>query len=143
LIIPNANLSYTLQNESYSLMSAMELINDEYASWDLTYYMNGLIFNRIPLIRKLNWREIITFKGMFGNLSDKNRPDPMNTGSLLNFPYRDGEYHYMTSVPYMEVAFGIENIFKVLRIDYVRRLTYTDLPGVDKWGIRIKFHIQF
>ena len=143
LIIPNANLSYTLQNESYALMNAMEFFNDEYASWDLTYYMNGLIFNRIPLIRKLNWREVITFKGMFGNLSDKNRPDPLNTGTLFKFPYEDDKYHYMSSTPYMELAFGIENIFKVLRIDYVRRLTYTNIPGIDKWGIRIRFHVQF
>lgn len=143
LIIPNANLSYTLQSESYSLMNPMEFFNDEYASWDLTYFMNGLIFNRIPLIRKLNWREVVTFRGMFGNLSDKNRPDPLNTGSLFNFPYSDDMYHYMTSTPYMEVAFGIENIFRVLRVDYVRRLTYTDIPGIDKWGIRIKFHMQF
>ena len=143
LIIPNANLSYTIQKESYSLMRAMEFFNDEYASWDLTYYMNGLIFNRLPLIRKLNWREVITFKGMYGNLSDKNRPDPLNTGSLFKFPYESNEYHYLGSIPYMELAFGIENIFKVLRVDYVRRLTYTDLPGVDKWGIRIQFHIQF
>lgn len=143
LIIPNANLSYTLQSESYALMNAMEFFNDEYASWDLTYYMNGLIFNRLPLIRKLNWREVVTFKGMYGNLSDKNRPDPLNTGTLFNFPYSNEQQHYMTSTPYMEVAFGIENIFRVLRIDYVRRLTYTDIPGIDKWGIRIKFHIQF
>lgn len=143
LIMPNANLSYTIQKESYSLMNAMEFFNDEYASWDLTYYMSGLIFNRIPLIRKLNWREVITFKGMYGNLSDKNRPDPLNTGSLFKFPYENEEYHFLGSKPYMEVGFGIENIFRVLRVDYVRRLTYTDLPGVDKWGIRIQFHIQF
>lgn len=143
LIMPNANLSYTIQKESYSLMNAMEFFNDEYASWDLTYYMNGLIFNRIPLIRKLNWREVITFKGMYGNLSEKNRPDPLNTGTLFKLPYTDDQYHYLGSKPYMELAFGVENIFKVLRVDYVRRLTYTDLPGVDKWGIRIQFHIQF
>ena len=143
LIIPNANLSYTIQKESYSLMNAMEFFNDEYASWDLAYYMNGLIFNRLPLIRKLNWREVITFKGMYGNLSEKNRPDPLNTGDLFKFPYENEQYHYLDSTPYMELGFGIENIFKVLRVDYIRRLTYTDLPGVDKWGIRIQFHIQF
>lgn len=143
LIMPNANLSYTIQKESYDLMNAMEFFNDEYISWDLAYYMNGLIFNRIPLIRKLNWREVITFKGMYGNLSEKNRPDPLNTGNLYKFPYENDEYHYLNGKPYMEVAVGIENIFKVLRIDYVRRITYTDLPGIDKHGIRIQFHIQF
>ena len=114
LIMPNANLSYTIQNESYSLMNAMEFFNDEYASWDLAYYMNGLIFNRLPLIRKLNWREVVTFRGMFGNLSEKNRPDPLNTGTLFKFPYENDSYHYLGSEPYMELGIGIENIFKVL-----------------------------
>lgn len=143
LITPNANLSYTIQEESFWLMNAMEFFNDEYASWDLTYYMNGLIFNRMPLIRKLNWREVISCRGMFGNLSEKNRPDLLNTGNLFKFPYENDAYHYLGSDPYVEVAVGIENIFKVLRIDYVRRITYRDLPGIDKDGIRIKLHIQF
>ncbi len=143
LIMPNANLSYTIQDESYALMNAMEFFNDEYASWDLAYYMNGLILNRLPLIRRLNWREVVSFRGMYGHLSHKNRPDPLDTGSLYKFPYENDEYHYLGSEPYMELGFGIENIFKVLRIDYIRRLTYRNLPGIDKWGIRIKFHIQF
>lgn len=143
LITPNANLSYTIQDESFWLMNAMEFFNDEYASWDLTYYMNGLVFNRLPLIRKLNWREVISCRGMFGNLSDKNRPDPTNTGSLFKFPYENDEYHFLDSTPYVEVAVGIENIFRVLRIDYVRRMTYRDYPGIDKNGFRIKFHVQF
>jgi hypothetical protein len=141
--MPNANLSYTIQDESYALMNAMEFFNDEYASWDLAYYMNGLILNRLPLIRRLNWREVVSFRGMYGHLSHKNRPDPLDTGSLYKFPYENDEYHYLGSEPYMELGFGIENIFKVLRIDYIRRLTYRNLPGIDKWGIRIKFHIQF
>ena len=53
LIIPNANLSYTIQPESYSLMNAMEFMNDEYASWDVTYYLNGFLFNRVPLLKKV------------------------------------------------------------------------------------------
>lgn len=143
LIIPNANLSYTIQDESFALMNAMEFFNDEYASWNLTYYMNGLIFNRLPLIRKLNWREVISCRGMFGNLSEKNRPDPLNTGTLFKFPYENDAYHYLENEPYVEIAVGVENIFKVLRIDYVRRLTYRNLPGIDKEGIRIKLHMQF
>lgn len=143
LIIPDANLSYTIQDESFATMNAMEFFNDEYASWYLTYYMNGLIFNRIPLIRKLNWREVVSFRGMYGHLSSKNRPDPLNTGSLYKFPYKDNTYHFLGSKPYMEFAVGIENIFRVLRIDYVRRLTYRDYPGIDKDGVRIKLHIQF
>ena len=80
---------------------------------------------------------------MYGRLSEKNRPDPLNTGNLYKFPYENDEYHYLDGKPYMEFAVGIENIFKVLRIDYVHRITYRDLPGIDKNGIRIQFHIQF
>ena len=146
LIIPNTNLSYTIQKESYWLMNPMEFFTDQYASWDLSYHMNGLLFNRIPLIRKLNWREVITCRGMFGHLSEKNRPDPLNTGVLYKLPYENNDYsnHYLKStLPYIEASVGIENIFKVLRVDYVRRFTYTDLPGISKWGIRIEFHVQF
>ena len=143
LIIPNANLSYTIQRESYSLMNAMEFFNDEYASWDLTYNMNGLIFNRIPLIRKLNLREVISFRGMFGHLSEKNRPDPLNTGKLFKFPYENYEQHYLGRMPYMELSVGIANILKVLRVDYVHRLTYRNLPDIQKWGIRIELGVQF
>ena len=144
LIIPNANLSYTIQKESYALMNAMEFFNDEYASWDLTYYMNGLIFNRLPLLRKLNWREVIGFKGMYGNLSEKNRPNNADTGLLYKFPYEDEAYHLLDrSTPYMELSLGIENIFRVLRVDYVRRLTYRNYPGIDKDGVRIQLHVQF
>lgn len=143
LIIPNANLSYTIQKESYALMNAMEFFNDEYASWDLTYYMNGVIFNRVPLIKKLNWREVIGFKGMYGNLSEKNRPDNLNTGTLYKFPYEDETYHYLNKTPYMELSVGVENIFRVLRIDYVRRLTYRNYPGIDKDGVRLQLHVQF
>ena len=143
LITPNANLSYTIQKESYYLLNPMEFFNDQYAAWDLTYHMNGLLLNRIPLVKKLKWREVISFRGMAGHLSEKNRPDPLNTGVLYKFPHEDGQDHYLGTMPYMEAAVGIENIFKVLRVDYVRRLTYTGVPNINKWGIRIQFHVQF
>lgn len=139
LIIPNANLSYTIQPESYSLMNAMEFINDQYASWDVTYYLNGFLFNRIPLLKKLKWREVIGCKGMFGYLSEKNRPQ--NHDDLLTLPY--GSRLMQSNVPYVEMNVGIENIFKILRIDYVRRLTYKNLPYIDKHGVRISLHMTF
>ena len=84
LIMPNANLSYTIQPESYSLMNAMEFMNDEYFSWDVTYFLNGWLFNRIPLLKKLKWREIVSCRGLYGHLSDKNNPDM--TDGLFAFP---------------------------------------------------------
>lgn len=139
LIIPNANLSYTIQPESYSLMNAMEFITDQYASWDITYYLNGFIFNRIPLLKKLKWREVVGCKGMFGYLSEKNRPQEHD--DLLALPY--GSRMMQSNRPYVEMNAGIENIFKILRIDYVWRLTYKDLPYIDKHGVRISLHMTF
>ena len=63
LLIPNANLSYFIQLESFSCLNPMEFINDSYAQWDLTYWANGAILNYIPLIKKLKLREAIFFRG--------------------------------------------------------------------------------
>lgn len=137
LLWPNANLSYTIQPELYSLMDPMEFANDRYASIDFTYFGNGVLFNRIPLIKKLKIREAITFKGLIGSLSDKNNP-ALNP-DILSFP-EDSHAMKMRKTPYMEVGVGIDNILSVLRVDYVWRLTYRDTPGVDHSGVRISFH---
>ena len=126
LILPNANLSYTIQPESYTNMNAMEFISDEYASWDLTYYMNGNLLNRLPLVKKLKWREVFCFRGLWGHLTDKN--NPMNGGEGL-YLFPNGSYT-LGKAPYMEASIGIENIFKFLRLDYVWRLNYRDHPGL-------------
>lgn len=140
LLIPNANLSYTIQPESFTLMNAMEFINDSYASWDLTYWANGAIFNNIPIFSKLRLREVFSFRGLFGRLSDKN--DPLLNPDLFRFPELAGTIR-MTHRPYMEAGVGVENIFKVLRVDYVWRLSYLDTPGIDRHGIRIAVHVTF
>lgn len=140
LLWQNANISYTIQPESYTLLNPMEFAMDSFASVDLSYYMNGLIFNRIPLVKKLKLREIFTFKGFMGNLSRKNNPE-----------YNDGIYRFpenvsvsaMGKTPYMEIGAGIDNILTVLRVDYIWRLTYRDRPGIDKSGLRISLHFSF
>lgn len=137
LLWPNANLSYTIQPESYSLMDPMEFANDKYASIDMTYFGNGVLFNRIPGINKLKLREAVTFKGLIGGLSDRN--NPRYNKDILLFP-AESHAMKMRRTPYMEVGVGIDNILSVLRVDYVWRLTYRDTPGVDHSGVRISFH---
>lgn len=138
LILPNSNLSYTIQPESYSLLNAMEFINDEYASWDVTYYLNGFVFNHIPLFQKLKWREVLSTRGIYGRLSDKN--NPWLSGDVFQFPVGS---HVMGNTPYMEVGAGIENVFKILRFDYVWRLTYKKMPNIDTSGLRVSIHMTF
>ena len=142
LIIPNANLSYTVQPESYTCMNAMEFLNDEYASWDFTYYMNGALFNRIPLLKKTKWREVLSFRGLFGHLSDKNNPTIEGDHEGL-FLFPNGSYVMDKKTPYMEVGVGVENIFKFLRLDYVWRLTYRDHPDIQTKGVRFSMHLTF
>lgn len=139
LILPNANMTYTIQPESYTNMNAMEFINDEYASWDFTYYMNGILLNRIPLIKKLRWREVFCFRGLWGHLTDKNNPEQNGEG-LYKFP---SGTMTMGKTPYMEMSIGIENILNFLRLDYVWRLNYLDNPNIQTRGVRCTMKISF
>ncbi|WP_300811997.1 DUF5686 and carboxypeptidase-like regulatory domain-containing protein [uncultured Bacteroides sp.] len=139
LNLPMANLSYITQNnESFCLINNMEFLNDRYASLALSYDMNGKLFNRIPLIKKLKWRERFRIRGLWGTLTDKNNPYKSHNPDLFLFPMRDGmpTSYVMGKTPYIEASIGIYNIFKLLHIEYVRRLTYTNMPGVQKDGIR-------
>lgn len=140
LLWQNANLSYTIQQESFALLNPMEFALDQFVSWDFEYFISGAIFNRIPLIRKAKLREVLTFKGFWGSLTRKN--NPVYNPQLFIFP-QDSFTHLMGKDPYMEVSVGIDNIFTLLRLDYVWRLTYRHTPGVDKQGLRVSLHLSF
>lgn len=140
LLLPNANLSYTIQPESFTLMNPLEFINDSYVSWDVTYWANGTLLNYVPLLKKLKLREAFSFRGLLGHLSDKN--NPQISPELFQFP-ESAQPQKMTSTPYMEVGVGVDNLFKVLRVDYIWRLTYRNNPNIDKSGIRIALHVTF
>lgn len=149
LFMPNANPGYTLQLNSFSQLQSMEFAYDQFAHWNIEWRLMGLLFNEIPLFRKLKWREVVSFRGVYGNLSEKNDPDalcadgvtPLNP-DLLKLP-SNGTVYRLGDTPYMEVAVGIMNIFKVLRVDYIRRLTYLDHPGISKNGVQIAVAIGF
>ncbi|MCM1348677.1 MAG: DUF5686 and carboxypeptidase regulatory-like domain-containing protein [Firmicutes bacterium] len=140
LLIPNANLSYTIQPESFALMNPMEFMNDSYASWDLTYWANGAIFNYIPYFKRLKLREVFSFRGIWGHLSKRN--NPAYNPSLFAFP-EISNTQPMSAMPYMEIGVGIDNIFRILRLDYVWRLSYRNVPGADKGGLRLELHFTF
>lgn len=152
LIMPAANLSYIMEDNTFNLINNMEFLNDRFVSYMVSWDINGKILNRIPLIKKLKWREYIGCNVLWGMLSDKNNPYcNANDKNLFYFPGRfnsDGSYtaisHVMDKkVPYVEAIVGIHNIFKLLHIEYVRRLTYIDRPGTSKWGVRFMFRATF
>jgi flagellin-like hook-associated protein FlgL len=144
LFIHNANQTYAYQLQAYNMMNFLEFATDQYISLNYTHYFNGLIFNRIPLFKKLKFREVMSFKGLYGTISDRNMPT--KNGGLFLFPTAsDGTSLTYTPdrEPYIEASVGIANILKFLRVDLVKRITYLDHPNVPEYGIRARFKFDF
>ena len=153
LIHPAANASYIIQDNTFYLISNLEFLNDRYASLLANWDLNGWLFNRIPLLKKLKWRECVGINVLWGQLTDKNNPSTLNYSDpdLFYFPghfQADGSYEQNTvrmdeRTPYIEWRVGIHNIFKLIEIDYVRRITYRHNPHTNRWGIRFKVRMTF
>lgn len=144
LEIPRANQSYAFDWYSYSLMNFLEFVGDRSASLIVHHNLNGFILNKIPIIKKLQLREVASVKVLYGGLSKRNRPSSEN--QLLRLP-TDAAGNPTTftlgRLPYTEFSVGVANIFKMLRIDYVQRLTYLNQPNVSRWGVRMSFQTGF
>lgn len=138
LASPSVNPSVFMEKNHFHLMQPFEFVSDEYINLHTSYYLKGWILNRIPFIKKLQLREVMTFSGYYGNLTKKN--NPAETDGLFIFPEAA---HPMHGDIYMEGSVGIENIFKVFRVAYYRRFTHLDLPGIKKQGIKIGFRFAF
>lgn len=159
LCAPWANTSYIREDKMFNLIKNMEFLNDRYVSFMGQWDLNGKILNRIPLIRRLKWREYFGVNALWGKLTDKNNPYlAQNAGrtDLFYMPSRtlaDGSYQQQTQImnprkPYVEAYVGIHNIFKLLWIQYVHRITYvndaTSIYGdTQKWGIRFILRATF
>ncbi|MBC7776397.1 MAG: carboxypeptidase-like regulatory domain-containing protein [Phycisphaerae bacterium] len=144
LTVHRGNQTYFTQQFSYNLMNFMEFVSDRYATLMVEHYFAGFFLNKIPLIRKLKWREACSLKVLYGQVSAQNRPSE-NSG-LLKFPtFPDGTpiTYTLEKEPYIEASVGITNIFKVLRVDLIRRFTYLDHPGATKYGVRFGIWVEF
>lgn len=150
LHLPRANQTYAYQPESYNMMNFLEFASDEYVSLKMQHYFNGFFFNRIPLLKKLKLREVVSFKGIYGRLSDANNPE-LNSSLIQFIENENGEAETYTleNEPYMEFSAGIYNIFKIGRIDAIKRLTYLNNPNVPSlwggkgWGVRFRVELSF
>ena len=132
LLFPASNLSYVAEMETFNLINNMEFLNDRFASLMVGWDLNGKILNRLPLLRKLKWREFVGVNCLWGDLTDKNRNE---------FP--DGMFVMDSKRPYVELRLGIHNIFKLVHVEYVRRLTYMELPTAKRDGFRIIMRMTF
>jgi len=142
LITPPTCISYVEQEGTFNMLHNMEFFMDRRLFWALSWNMNGKIFNRIPLFKKLKLREYISFKGVWGTLTDKNNPEKNPEDEML-YAFPEGSYPLMGSTPYMELAVGIRNILKIFGVDYVRRLNYHGHPGTHKNGVRFNLTFSF
>ena len=125
-------------------MNFLEFISDQYVALDVHHYFNGFFFNKIPLFKKLKWREVATIKLLYGIISDNNNPDLHN--DLFKLPldqFGEPQSFSLKRKPYVEVSVGISNIFKIIRVDLIKRLSYTDNPHVDEYGIRARAKFDF
>lgn len=135
LEIYQGNETYFYNDYAFNLMNEYEFVSDMYVTLSLRHHFEGFFFNKIPGFRKLKWREVIGFKAAWGTLTEANKIANRFNSSIQPFP-----------IPYMESSVGIENIFKLFRIDAVFRLTYRDRPAAlytTNIGVRVGLAINF
>lgn len=144
LSIHRANQTYAYQLQSYNLMNFLEFVSDHYASINIDQNFNGFFFNKIPLLRELKLREVMSFKALYGGLRNENNPD-RNPEAMRFVRNQDGLpiTYALDNGPYMEGSVGVGNIFKVLRVDAVKRFSYLNNPNVSGWGIRARVKFDF
>ena len=127
------NQSIFIVGNSFNLMNDFEFISDRYATARYTHDFEGLLFNRFPLIKKLKWRTFTTGKFLIGQLSSKNQQ--MNPAVDV-LPFSS-----LGRKPYVELGYGINNIFKVLRVEAIHRLSYIDVPNIKKFGVKFTLEL--
>lgn len=142
LKLHEGNASYFYDPSAYSCMNFYEFASDTWASLEWEHHFRGFFLGKIPLLKRLKWREVFIFKALIGTLSDKNNGSLPDTQAKLLFPFG------MSSVskPYFETGVGVENIFRVLRIDAIWRLSHrADTPqqNVQNFAINFSIHLNF
>ena len=133
MTIHGGNETYVYDMYAFNGMNYYEFVSDEYASASIAHHFEGFFLNRIPLMRKLKWREVVGGKALIGRVSDQNK-------NLLIFP---DHLYSLNHGPYFEATAGIENIFKVFRIDGVWRLSYLSNPKAVPFSIKASFQFTF
>ena len=132
LKVHEGNQSYWLLLSSYNKMNFLEFISDKYASAFIENHWEGLFFNKIPGINKLNLRFVSTARVLYGTLSSRHADIVIIPDYVKSFG----------QVPYVECSAGLENVFKVLRVDFVWRATH-NVPGTSPFGVRGRISFNF
>jgi len=133
LKLHEGNETYAFDKYAFNMMNLYEFASDTYLSLTAEHHFNGFFFNRLPLLRKLKWREILYGKGLVGDISNRN----CRENAIMDFPSTLGD----VNKPYFEAGVGIENIFRFFRVDGVWRLSHLDKPGVSKFAVLVKMQV--
>ena len=133
LKLHEGNETYAFDQYAFNMMNLYEFASDTYFSLTLEHHFNGFFLNRIPLMRRLKWREVLYGKGLVGDISSKN----CRQNAIMDFPTSLGD----VNKPYFEAGVGIENIFKFFRVDAVWRLSHLDHPGISKFAVMYKVQV--
>jgi hypothetical protein len=140
-VVPGNQSYFNIEN-TYALLDFYEFVTDTYASVHIEHNFNGRLFSKLPLLRKLNLREVLGFKAVWGSISDENIM--MNTPSLSNLPFSSLESNIIAPEDvYYEYSAGVGNIFKVFRLDFIWRGSYRDAPNANNFGIKGSFGFHF
>lgn len=140
LNVPMGNPSFVYSDRNYSLMNLYEFVADEYSQITYVQHFEGFFTNRIPLLKKWHWRNVAFVKTAYGHLTDANKallPSSNEEGESLSPVYQ------FKNEPYAEIGYGFENIFRVISVSAVHRLTYLDNVNVRKFGINVGLMINF
>jgi hypothetical protein len=143
LIIHPANQSYFYSQLSYNLMNVEEFVSDHYAGVNIDHFFNGFFFNKIPLLKKLRLREVVTAKILYGGLRNENNPK-YNPYQLL-FPTTNGvtSTFVLNGQPYVEAGVGIYNILSFIRLDLIERFTYLNNPNISTLRLVVSTNFNF
>lgn len=133
LEIHPGNETYFYDYAAFNMMNFFEFISDYYLSGFATHHFDGFFLDKIPLLRKLKWREVAQVKAVWGELQTSN----------LNLQANQSLFYSLNKKPYVEAGLGVENIFKILRVDFLWRMSYLENPNISKFGIRGSFQLTF
>ncbi|MCB2378508.1 DUF5686 and carboxypeptidase regulatory-like domain-containing protein [Hymenobacter sp. BT635] len=134
------NQSPFYNGAAFNLMRYFEFVSDRYASVRVEDHFEGLLLNSLPLLRKLNWRLLASGNVLFGGVSQANR----NLTPARNPATGEAQptFQALDRGPYAEVGYGVENIFKVVRLDFLHRLTYRSAPEADNFGVKLSLQFK-